>query len=184
MNIFTVLPQYNGDKTIENSNQLRSAKKKLKKLKEKAQKNKGELSLEEKKLQILINEYVNKDKYNRREKKKDSLKNKGEDDDFLNKEYEKMKIIKKNLAHEEVKYRALLKKGEREPNLKWKAKHNMTYPISFRITIVNLFCIHNTDGSLLKMLHKDVLIYILESNISWNSFPSIPNEKMILRNYN
>ena len=183
MNIFTVLPQYNGDKTIENSNQLRNAKKKLKKLKEKAQENKGGPSLEEKKLQILINEYVNKDKYVRRKKKKVSLENKG-DDDFLNKEYEKMKIIKKNLADEEVKYRVLLKKREKEPSLKWKAKHNMTYPISFRITIVTLFCIHNTDGSLLNMLPKDVLIYILESNISWNSFPSIPNEKMILRNYN
>ena len=75
MNIFTVLPQYNGDKTIENSNQLRNAKKKLKKLKEKAQENKGGPSLEEKKLQILINEYVNKDKYVRRKKKKVSLEN-------------------------------------------------------------------------------------------------------------
>ena len=145
MNIFTVLPQYNGDKTIENSNQLRNAKKKLKKLKEKAQENKGGPSLEEKKLQILINEYVNKDKYVRRKKKKVSLENKG-DDDFLNKEYEKMKIIKKNLADEEVKYRVLLKKREKEPSLKLKAKIQLLVGLIKKFVIVLMSGYHLIIG--------------------------------------
>ena len=61
MNIFTILPQYSGDSIIETSNQLRNSKKKLKRLEEKN----GD-SKEIKKLNILINEYVNKNKYNKK----------------------------------------------------------------------------------------------------------------------
>ena len=176
MNIFTILPQYSGDSIIETSNQLRNSKKKLKRLEEKN----GD-SKEIKKLNILINEYVNKNKYN---KKNTTVKMEKQldENEFLNNEVRRMNFIKKKLLREKENNKIFWKKNKNNSR-KWKYKSNMSYPISFRITIVTIFCINNRPGNVLNLLPKDILIYILENNISWCSFPSVPNEKIIFRNY-
>ncbi len=176
MNIFSVLPQKDGDPIIETGNQLRNSKKKLKRLKEKNN-NPEEI----KKLTISINEYINKDKFIKSIKKKELTVN-FDEDEFLNNEVRKMTIIKNKLLREKENNKKIWIKNKNKPP-KWKYKHNMSYPISFRITIVTIFCTHNREESLLSMVPKDILIYILENNISWFSFPSVPNEEIILRNY-
>lgn len=176
MNIFSVLPQYSGDAIIETSNQLRNSKKKLERLKEKNG-NPEEI----KKLNVLINEYVNKNKFIKSIKKKELIMEIDEDE-FLNNEVQKMKIIKKKLLREKENNKKLWKQNKNKP-LRWKYKSNMSYPISFRITIVTIFCINNRSGNSLNLLPKDILIYILENNIYWYSFPSVPNEEIMLRNY-
>tara|TARA_Y100000817_G_C16747808_1_gene495550 strand:- start:373 stop:906 length:534 start_codon:yes stop_codon:yes gene_type:complete len=176
MNIFAYLPQYSGDTIIETSNQLRNSKKKLKRLEEKN----GD-SEEIKKLNILINEYVNKNNYNKKNTKV-NMEKKFDENEFLNNEVRRMNFIKKKLLREKENNKIFWKKNKNNPR-KWKYKSNMSYPISFRITIVTIFCINNRPGNVLNLLPKDILIYILENNISWFSFPSVPNEKIIFRNY-
>tara|TARA_B100000686_G_C16583601_1_gene859484 strand:+ start:86 stop:628 length:543 start_codon:yes stop_codon:yes gene_type:complete len=176
MNIFIKLPQYSCDSIIETNNQLRNAKKKLKKLEKK-----DDQSAEIKKLNVLINEYLNKNKYTKK-KKVILVKEQIDDNQFLDKEVEKMKIVKSILLKENNKQSSICK-GRDKKLLKWKYDHNMCYPISFRIIIVVLFCIHNRDGTLFNMLPKELMIYLLENNITWYSFPLIPNEQMILKKY-
>ena len=174
-NIFSILPQDSSDTIIENNNQLRNARKKLNKLKV------GNGDPEEiKKINVLINEYINKDIYIKKNNNK--IKNLFDENDFLNNEVRKINIIKKKLLEEKGRFRWREKQNKNNPR-KWKYKSNMSYPISFRITIVTIFCINNRPGNVLNLLPKDILVYILENNIYWFSFPSVPNEKIIFRNY-
>tara|TARA_Y100000817_G_scaffold164743_1_gene128722 strand:- start:886 stop:1425 length:540 start_codon:yes stop_codon:yes gene_type:complete len=174
-NIFSILPQDSSDTIIENNNQLRNARKKLNKLKGKN----GDPE-EIKKINVLINEYINKDIYIKKNNNK--IKNLFDENDFLNNEVRKINIIKKKLLEEKGRFRWREKQNKNNPR-KWKYKSHSSYPISFRFTIVTIFCINNRPGNLLNLLPKEILIYTLENNISWFSFPPIPNEKIIFRNY-
>ena len=68
MNRFTILPQDSSDTIIENDNQLRNARKKLNKLKEK-----NGNAEEIKKINVLITEYVKKDIYKEKEKRNEKF---------------------------------------------------------------------------------------------------------------
>jgi len=183
MNQFSALHHYEHDRIIETPNQYRNARKRLNKLKNK----KGENNSPEeiRKLTILMNEYENNNNNNNNRKcrkKKRIMEIKINEDEFLNKEIEKMKTVKEILLKEKNKQLSICKEGNKRPSM-WKYNHHMCYPISFRITMNTIFCIHNRTGTLLNMLPKDLIIYVLENNITWYSFPSISNEQLILKNF-
>ena len=177
MNPFSKLHHFEPDSIIETANQYRNAKKKIKILNRKNNDH-GKI----RKLTILINEYENKNKKKIYKKKKRIVEMKINEDDFLNKEIEKMKIVKSILLKEKNKQLSIWKEKDKQPP-KWKYKHHMCYPISFRITVTTIFCIHNRCDTLLNMLPKELIIYILENNIAWYSFPPISNEQLILKKY-
>ena len=98
MNPFSKLHHFEPDSIIETANQYRNAKKKIKILNRKNNDH-GKI----RKLTILINEYENKNKKKIYKKKKRIVEMKINEDDFLNKEIEKMKIVKSILLKEKNK---------------------------------------------------------------------------------
>jgi len=173
INIFSNLPVEEIDEiVIDSENRLRNCKKTLKKKKEKySEINDPKFKKEIDELTTAILEYENKDhKMINEVKKIKKEKNIFDENDYLNKESKKVRILKKKQKVKQERIVHLWTKSSLNPP-QWDNKRNMLFPDKLIIVMIHLFGYHNNQNTIFSVLPKDILIYILENYITWIDFP-------------
>ena len=170
--------KYNGlvvektnDITITSDNKLRNCKKSLGRKKERYVKTLDEeIKKEIEILKIAISEYENRIT-SISIKNPRSKKNIGYDEStFLNSECKKVKLYRMKCKIKQNKISKLWRKSLYKPP-KWEYKTNLVFPDKMIEVIIGLFCYNNRTDTIFSIIPKDILIYLIESNITWIDFP-------------
>ena len=169
---------------ITSENQLRNRMKSLRKKEEKYTESPSkELLSSIHKLKVAIREYNDNKITPTRRKKKSRKKGKKksnkcllrDDDYFLNAEFKKIKLTQMKKEIKEKRINNLWKRSSNLPPL-FEMKKYMLYPKSLLNTVVSLLCYNNQEDNLFSLLPKDILIYLLEENITYVDFKITDNE--------
>ena len=200
MNPFSFLPQESEEYSVENPKQLKKAKKKLKKknLDPKERKkweilineyeNKGKvMKVSEKKVVMCVEFNDNKLIKNAIKRKhitqNEIKRDKNKEIKRINiKRNEDMRIKKRNnivkdiLTQNKKKNKLILLNNSESQTIKWKPSLNPLFPLHFKVTFFTIMCIHNRMETVLSILPKEVLMYILENKFDYYSL----NEEIFL----
>ena len=165
---------------ITSKNQLRNRMKTLRKKEKKYTESPSkELLSSIHKLKVAIREYNNSKVTLIRRRKKSKKKSKKcllrEDDYFLNAELKKIKLTQMKKEIKKKRINNLWKRSFDLPPL-FEMKKYMLYPKSLLNTVLSLLCYNNQEDNLFSLLPKDILIYLLEENITYVDFKLTDNE--------
>ena len=165
---------------ITSKNQLRNRMKTLRKKEKKYTESPSkELLSSIHKLKVAIREYNNSKVTLIRRRKKSKKKSKKcllrEDDYFLNAEFKKIKLTQMKKEIKKKRINNLWKRSFDLPPL-FEMKKYMLYPKSLLNTVLSLLCYNNQEDNLFSLLPKDILIYLLEENITYVDFKLTDNE--------